>query len=138
MTEHSAVIFVFFFLAEYASIVLICILTSILFLGGYLLNITPLIYIFLFFDIITVFLVNQLNISFLFLYDLVMNNLHTFNTEYTSPISITSAIHKYLNGDYVEYFIIEKESILFNPLFEGIFCGVILGIKSCIMIFIFI
>ncbi len=41
MTEHSAVIFVFFFLAEYASIVLICILTSILFLGGYL-NFLPL------------------------------------------------------------------------------------------------
>jgi NADH-ubiquinone oxidoreductase chain 1 len=36
MTEHAAVIFVFFFLAEYASIVLICILTSILFIGGYL------------------------------------------------------------------------------------------------------
>ena len=36
MTEHSAVIFVFFFLAEYASIVLICIFSSILFLGGYL------------------------------------------------------------------------------------------------------
>ena len=36
MTEHSAVIFVFFFLAEYASIVLICIFNSILFLGGYL------------------------------------------------------------------------------------------------------
>ena len=36
MTEHAAVIFVFFFLAEYASIVLICILTVILFLGGYL------------------------------------------------------------------------------------------------------
>jgi NADH-ubiquinone oxidoreductase chain 1 len=36
MTEHAAVVFVFFFLAEYASIVLICILTSILFLGGYL------------------------------------------------------------------------------------------------------
>ena len=35
MTEHSASIFVFFFLAEYASIVLICILNSILFLGGY-------------------------------------------------------------------------------------------------------
>jgi NADH-ubiquinone oxidoreductase chain 1 len=41
MTEHAAVIFVFFFLAEYASIVLICILTSILFLGGYLLNYIP-------------------------------------------------------------------------------------------------
>jgi NADH-ubiquinone oxidoreductase chain 1 len=42
MTEHAAVIFVFFFLAEYASIVLICILTSILFLGGYLYNYIPL------------------------------------------------------------------------------------------------
>jgi NADH-ubiquinone oxidoreductase chain 1 len=41
MTEHSAVIFVFFFLAEYASIVLICLLTSVLFLGGYL-NFLPL------------------------------------------------------------------------------------------------
>jgi NADH-ubiquinone oxidoreductase chain 1 len=36
MTEHSAAIFVFFFLAEYASIVLICIFSTILFLGGYL------------------------------------------------------------------------------------------------------
>jgi NADH-ubiquinone oxidoreductase chain 1 len=36
MTEHAAVIFVFFFLAEYASIVIMCILISILFLGGYL------------------------------------------------------------------------------------------------------
>ncbi len=41
MTEHAAVIFVFFFLAEYASIVLICILTSVLFLGGYLFNFVP-------------------------------------------------------------------------------------------------
>jgi len=45
MTEHAAVIFVFFFLAEYASIVLMCILNSILFLGGYLLNYLPLIFI---------------------------------------------------------------------------------------------
>jgi NADH-ubiquinone oxidoreductase chain 1 len=37
MTEHAAVVFVFFFLAEYASIILMCILTSILFVGGYLL-----------------------------------------------------------------------------------------------------
>lgn len=39
MTEHSAVIFVFFFLAEYASIILICILTSLLFLGGYTIDV---------------------------------------------------------------------------------------------------
>jgi len=50
MTEHAAVIFVFFFLAEYASIVLICILISILFIGGYLLNITPLTYLFQYID----------------------------------------------------------------------------------------
>jgi NADH-ubiquinone oxidoreductase chain 1 len=42
MTEHAAAIFVLFFLAEYASIILICILTSILFLGGYLYDYLPL------------------------------------------------------------------------------------------------
>jgi NADH-ubiquinone oxidoreductase chain 1 len=55
MTEHSAVIFVFFFLAEYASIILICILNSILFLGGYLFDFNfylyPFIYILQFIEI---------------------------------------------------------------------------------------
>ena len=54
MTEHSASIFVFFFLAEYANIVLICAMNSILFLGGYL-SILPLDFIVsilnLFFDV---------------------------------------------------------------------------------------
>jgi NADH-ubiquinone oxidoreductase chain 1 len=40
MTEHSAGIFVFFFLAEYASIVLICIFAVILFIGGFLIIFT--------------------------------------------------------------------------------------------------
>ena len=35
MTEHAAVVFVFFFLAEYTSIVLFSTITAILFLGGY-------------------------------------------------------------------------------------------------------
>lgn len=51
MTEHAAVIFVFFFLAEYASIVLICIFTSILFFGGYLIYIY--LYLVFIFDIST-------------------------------------------------------------------------------------
>lgn len=37
MTEHSGMIFVFFFLAEYCSIVLMSTFTAILFLGGYML-----------------------------------------------------------------------------------------------------
>ena len=35
MTEHSGMIFVFFFLAEYCSIVLMSTFTAILFIGGY-------------------------------------------------------------------------------------------------------
>src|SRR5215468_11909094 len=64
MTEHAAVIFVFFFLAEYASIVLICILTSILFLGGYLLNVVPLLYVLYFLDIFTIIMINILDYFF--------------------------------------------------------------------------
>lgn len=50
MTEHAAVVFVFFFLAEYASIVLICILTTLLFLGGYLFNYMSLLYLMQYLD----------------------------------------------------------------------------------------
>jgi len=90
MTEHAAVIFVFFFLAEYASIVLICILTSILFLGGYL------------YDYIPLFSIMQY-----------------INFEY------------YINN-------LNNESLFSDPLIEGLLYGLSLGIKSCIMIFIFI
>ena len=59
MTEHSASIFVFFFLAEYASIVLICTLNSILFLGGYL-SIIPTDLLAYFFSIINITFNNEL------------------------------------------------------------------------------
>jgi len=36
MTEHSAVVFVFYFLGEYASIALMCLLSTTLYMGGYL------------------------------------------------------------------------------------------------------
>ena len=91
MTEHAAVIFVFFFLAEYASIVLICILTSILFLGGYLYDYLP---------------------SFFFLMEYI-------NFDY------------YINN-------LDKESIFSDPIIEGLIYGLTLGVKSCIMIFVFI
>jgi NADH-ubiquinone oxidoreductase chain 1 len=91
MTEHAAVIFVFFFLAEYASIVLICILTSILFLGGYLYDYLPSLF----------FLMEYIN------FDYYINNLN-------------------------------KESIFSDPIIEGLIYGLTLGVKSCIMIFVFI
>jgi len=88
MTEHAAVIFVFFFLAEYASIVLICILTSMLFLGGYLINYMPLFY-----------LVQE-----------------------------------------IDYTITEESffDFLESPLIEGLAGGLVLGLKTSILIFVFI
>jgi len=88
MTEHAAVIFVFFFLAEYASIVLMCILTSILFLGGYLLDFSLLSYI-------------------------------LKDTYYGS-----------IFDDIISFFS--------TPLLEGMLSGMTLGVKACIMIFVFI
>jgi NADH-ubiquinone oxidoreductase chain 1 len=93
MTEHAAVVFVFFFLAEYASIVLICILTTILFLGGYLYN----------------------NIVF----------------------SIFNVI-QYINFDYYLEYMANKEIWFSIPLIDGLLYGISLGLKSCIMIFVFI
>jgi NADH-ubiquinone oxidoreductase chain 1 len=125
MTEHAAVIFVFFFLAEYASIVLICILTSILFLGGYLLNIMPLLYLWYIIDISTVYLVNDLIPAFYSFFILL------------KPMANISLLNPF-SQESLAFFITEKESWRFDPLFEGIFSGVILGVKSCIMIFVFI
>jgi NADH-ubiquinone oxidoreductase chain 1 len=88
MTEHSAVIFVFFFLAEYASIILICILNVILFLGGYLFDLNPLVYLLEFIDF------------------------------------------SYINES--------NDSYYYNPIMESIMSGIIIGLKACIMIFIFI
>ena len=85
MTEHAAVIFVFFFLAEYASIILICILTSILFLGGYIMDFKFLVYIL-----------------------------------------------QYIDSDFYQ------NNFLYNPFIEGILYGMILGLKTCIMVFVFI
>jgi NADH-ubiquinone oxidoreductase chain 1 len=92
MTEHSASIFVFFFLAEYASIVLICIFTVILFIGGYL--------------------------SFIS-FDLFTNVLYIVNIELT-------------------LFGLENKVSIFSTVFDGLCSSLILGVKTCIMIFTFI
>jgi NADH-ubiquinone oxidoreductase chain 1 len=86
MTEHAAVVFVFFFLAEYGSIVLMCILTSILFIGGYL---------------------------------------------FIGSSLINMALHIYGANIIVN-------NIISSPILEGLLYGLSLGIKSSIMIFVFI
>jgi NADH-ubiquinone oxidoreductase chain 1 len=135
MTEHAAVIFVFFFLAEYASIVLICVLTSILFLGGYLINIKPILYVYFLFDILSVYLVNILDFYYSYILFYLTGDFNNFSFPSIS-------LYDYFNGNYVEYFIMslaqEKKSLISNLFYEGIYCGLILGFKSCLMIFIFI
>jgi NADH-ubiquinone oxidoreductase chain 1 len=90
MTEHAAVIFVFFFLAEYGSILLMCILTSIFFFGGYLYSLPNIIDLF----------EKVISIYFLFEYNII--------------------------------------NIIENPFNEGLLYGLNLGIKSSILVFIFI
>src|ERR1700749_3533329 len=69
MTEHAAGIFVFFFLAEYASIILMCILITIVLLGGY--DIFSVIYMiekFIYTILIAIFsIVSAISISFNFI-----------------------------------------------------------------------
>lgn len=115
MTEHSAVVFVFFFLAEYASIVLICILTSIFFLGGYLLNYTSLLY-----------LIKEI--------DLYLNDSYYYDPYYYDPY--LDDIYLYisvLNIPHSEY-----GTLFSDPLIEGITYSLTLGFKACVMIFVFI
>jgi len=96
MTEHSAVIFVFFFLAEYASIVLICIFTSILFLGGYLK---------------------------MFSLDFLINGFFFFDI---------------INVDFFKNIYTEANISFINTLLDGLISSLMLGIKSCLLIFVFI
>jgi NADH-ubiquinone oxidoreductase chain 1 len=99
MTEHAAVIFVFFFLAEYGSILLMCILTSIFFIGGYLFSF-DLIY---FLDIINYIWAYSFDIDWI------------YSTEYT-----------------------DAKYILKNSTVNNVLYSLTLGLKSAIMIFIFI
>src|SRR5271170_1128917 len=72
MTEHAAGIFVFFFLGEYASIILICILITIILLGGH--------------DIITmIYFIEKILYTFIFIlctsvYTIYLNLTYFINT----------------------------------------------------------
>lgn len=112
MTEHAAVIFVFFFLAEYASIVLICMLNTILFLGGYLyyIDLSP---FYSFFNIQDTHMLDPWTINFL-----------TYISGSSSPIDNS---------------LIEQYSLkTLDSSSEGLYYALSFSVKSCLMIFLFI
>jgi NADH-ubiquinone oxidoreductase chain 1 len=116
MTEHAAVVFVFFFLAEYGSIALMCILISIFFLGGYLLiN---------FDDILNIFY-------------LIKDNLFSIENLIPSEILLWyQAIITFLFEDLFPISYIKD--LINNVAYKEIIFSLILGLKSAIMIFVFI
>lgn len=107
MTEHAAVVFVFFFLAEYGSIVLMCILTSILFLGGYL-------------------LINNLDILNLIISSDYFYLILTYNPIFLVDWDLCWKYY-YIYTDFFN-----------NSIIDGLLYGLSLGLKSSILIFIFI
>jgi NADH-ubiquinone oxidoreductase chain 1 len=110
MTEHSAGIFVFFFLAEYASIILMCILISIVFLGGY--------------EIFSIFyLIEQIFLSILQNIFNILSSIFSFNYY---PITSNSIIAPYIIS-------ITNNNIIFSLINSGT-----LALKSFSLVFLFI
>ena len=143
MTEHAAVIFVFFFLAEYASIVLICILISILFIGGYLLS--PLLSLSsLFIGLVALFdlfigyilsILNALELIFLYAYYYLDPSVYVYVENSINrlfyDICYETRIEDYISME-------DLDTFLSDPIIEGMIYGLTLGLKTCIMIFVFI
>jgi NADH-ubiquinone oxidoreductase chain 1 len=101
MTEHSAVIFVFFFLAEYASIILICIFNSILFLGGYLFDFNYYLY------------------PYFYLLQYIAGDSYMYLTDNETNFNVI---------DFDNY----------NSIIGTTIGGIVIGVKACIMVFVFI
>jgi NADH-ubiquinone oxidoreductase chain 1 len=95
MTEHAAVVFVFFFLAEYASIVLMCILTSILFFGGYLLVDFSWIFI-LIYQILDQFFILNLDLEQEFYFNYIASNPVIEGLMYGLSLGLKSSIFVFI------------------------------------------
>jgi len=120
MTEHAAVIFVFFFLAEYASIILICILITILFLGGY-----------------DFFNIDNIIIEYIALPKELVNGILQYNMiENYSFIKEQPVFTENIEKYYKEFLCWKiNESY---PAIQNLFYGLIISIKSCSLVFAFI
>jgi NADH-ubiquinone oxidoreductase chain 1 len=116
MTEHSASIFVFFFLAEYSSIVLICILTSVLFLGGYDFR-----FVLYFFHFLSY------SVDILYLIKALIVNIFDQNISLSHIIEESMLFKSYSDTNYH-----------ISDSLEGLLCALSLGVKTSIMVFTFI
>jgi NADH-ubiquinone oxidoreductase chain 1 len=127
MTEHAAGIFVFFFLAEYASIILICILITIVFLGGY--EILGLI------DTALQFVLPIIFIIYSFIDTLFENIINIFSNKYEVSQVLYNikdeVVSKKVNLDNIS-------AILSNNNVLSILYPLNLGIKSFSLVFLFI
>ena len=104
MTEHAAGIFVFFFLGEYASIILICILITLILLGGHdiitiIFFLEKIIHTFLFIFFISIYTL-FLNLTYFIFYvlnvsEIVINN-KIFNTNIIWDFDKISPIQGYV------------------------------------------
>jgi len=136
MTEHSSVIFVFFFLAEYASIMFISILITILFIGGYNINIMFILYLYYILSIIFDIILD----SILMLYSII-NSILIFVTQNNSPfINIDDSYYGiFVNIDmFIEHTINNWEYMDEDSILTYILPSIILAIKSGTIVFIFI
>ena len=145
MTEHAAGIFVFFFLAEYASIILMCILITIVLIGGY--------------EILS--LINIINILINILIKCIYSIISIIHLYINSVTYMLYMISKIFNNKMLIYYIItincyndiifgffeEDITYLINTIYLSFKLNIfilslinifILGLKSCLLIFIFI
>jgi len=126
MTEHAAGIFVFFFLGEYASIILICILITLILLGGYdIISIfsflEEIIYTFIYlfiFLLYTIFVsLNLFILSIFSISETVISN-NTFNILFIiNNIKETFQLNQYIdiiNNMYYNYLTTSTESGIYS------------------------
>jgi NADH-ubiquinone oxidoreductase chain 1 len=87
----------------------------------------PLLYILYVIDIVSVIIINIWDYFFSIIFG-------------SGNLNNSSNYLDYFSNEHFKYFIysLNDNDIINNPLLEGIICGIILGIKSSIMIFVFI
>ena len=113
MTEHAAGIFVFFFLAEYASIILMCILISIVLLGGY--------------EILSIYyFIEQIILHITMYLVKIIYYLSYYSNDHYNDLIINS------------YLISKEPAFINNNIIFSFINSMVLSIKSFSLVFLFI